>query len=99
MPRSKASGLDDIATSSWALYELVEAAARCGQAKVAPRAADRLSERALASGTEWAKGTAARSRALVEEGESAEELHRQAIELLGRNSDGGAPSSRSAEVR
>jgi len=45
---------------------------------------DRLSERLSASGTEWAKGTEARSRALVEDGERAEDLHRQAIELLGR---------------
>jgi DNA-binding CsgD family transcriptional regulator len=45
---------------------------------------DRLSERLSASGTEWAKGTEARSRALVEDGERAEELHRQAIQLLGQ---------------
>ncbi len=78
----QASDLDDIATSSWALPELVEAASRSGRAKVARDAADRLSERALASGTKWAKGTAACSRALVEEGDSAEELYRQAIEAL-----------------
>jgi ATP/maltotriose-dependent transcriptional regulator MalT len=80
----QAAGADDIVTSSWALPELVEAASRCGRPEVARDAADRLSERALASGTEWAKGTAARSRALVEDGGSAEELHRHAIESLGQ---------------
>ncbi len=80
----QAAGADDIATSSWALPELVEAASRFGQPDVARDAADRLMEHALASGTAWATGTAARSRALVEEGGSAEELYRQAIESLGQ---------------
>jgi DNA-binding CsgD family transcriptional regulator len=80
----KASAANEIVTSSWALYELVEAASRSGRRDVARDAVDRLSERLSASGTEWAKGTEARSRALVEDGERAEDLHRQAIELLGR---------------
>jgi tetratricopeptide (TPR) repeat protein len=80
----KATAANGIATSSWALPELVEAASRSGRPAVARDAAGRLSERALASGTEWAKGTAARSRALVEDGGSAEELYRQAIESLGQ---------------
>jgi DNA-binding CsgD family transcriptional regulator len=80
-----AAAADEIVTSSWALYELVEAASRCGQRKVARDAVDRLSERARASGTEWAKGTVARSRALVEDGGAAEEFHRQAIDWLGQS--------------
>jgi DNA-binding CsgD family transcriptional regulator len=80
----KAAAADELVTSSWALYELVEAAARCGRREVARDAVDRLSERTSASGTAWAKGTEARSRALVEEGEQADELHRQAIEWLGQ---------------
>ena len=80
----KAAEPDEIATSSWALYELVEAAARSGRLDTARDAADRLSERTAASGTAWAIGTGARSRALVESGDSAEELHREAIESLGR---------------
>jgi len=79
----KAAAADDIVTSSWALYELVEAASRCGHQKVALNAVDRLSERASASGTDSAKGTVARSRALVEHGGAAEELHRQSIDCLG----------------
>jgi DNA-binding CsgD family transcriptional regulator len=81
----KAADAGDIATSSWALYELVEAASRCGEEKVARDAVDRLSERASASGTHWAKGTVARSCALVEHGGVAEELYRQSIDFLGRS--------------
>ena len=80
----KASAANEIATSSWALYELVEAASRSGRRNVACDAVDRLSERLTASGTGWAEGTEARSRALVEDGERAEDLHRQAIESLGQ---------------
>ncbi|HEV3282157.1 MAG TPA: AAA family ATPase [Acidimicrobiales bacterium] len=80
-----AAAPDEIVTSSWALYELVEAASRCGQREVAREAADRLSERASASGTEWARGVVARSYALVEDGEAAEKLYRQAIEWLGHS--------------
>jgi DNA-binding CsgD family transcriptional regulator len=80
----RAAAADEIATSSWALYEFVEAAARSGRREIASAAVERLSERTGASGTAWAKGTDARSRALVEDGEAAEELHRQAIEWLGQ---------------
>ena len=52
----KATASDDIVTSSWALYELVEAASRCGRPDVARDAADRLSERAIASGTPMGAG-------------------------------------------
>jgi DNA-binding CsgD family transcriptional regulator len=52
-----------------------------------PRASDalqRLSETTRASGTDWAIGTEARSRALLSEGETAEKCYREAIERLGR---------------
>ncbi|HUE25557.1 MAG TPA: AAA family ATPase [Solirubrobacteraceae bacterium] len=79
----KAAATDELVTSSWALYELIEAASRSGQHAAASRALDRLADRTRASGTAWAKGTEARSRALVEEGEAAEQLYREAIEWLG----------------
>jgi DNA-binding CsgD family transcriptional regulator len=79
-----AAAADELATSSWALYELVEAAARCGQRAVASDAMARLTECTRASGTAWANGSEARSRALVEEGDAVEALHREAIEWLGR---------------
>jgi DNA-binding CsgD family transcriptional regulator len=80
----KAVASDDVATASWALYELVEAASRSEEPEVARDAADRLSERTAASGTAWAKGTDASSQALVAEGDVVEDLHRSAIEWLGQ---------------
>ena len=41
-------------------------------------------EIAQASGTDWALGVAARSQALVSDGDAAQRLYRQAIERLGR---------------
>jgi DNA-binding CsgD family transcriptional regulator len=66
------------------LYELVEAAARSDQLERARVAADQLSALATASGTDFASGMAARSRALLAEGDGADELYREAIERLGR---------------
>jgi DNA-binding CsgD family transcriptional regulator len=71
------------ATSMWALPELVEAAARVGAAKVARDALDRLVETTAPSGTEFALGIEARSRALLSDGTRADELYREAIERLG----------------
>ena len=75
--------LDELAHSSVALPELVEAAVRADQPERAAAALDALQSRADASGTEWALGMAARSRALVSSGPSAEDLYREAIERLG----------------
>jgi DNA-binding CsgD family transcriptional regulator len=83
-PAQKAAASDDMATSSWALCELVEAAARSGRQEVALDATDRLSQRTAASGTAWAKGTEAGARALVADGDHADVLHRCAIEQLSR---------------
>jgi DNA-binding CsgD family transcriptional regulator len=80
----KAAAADEVATASWALSELVEAATRSGRPELAGAAADRLSRRARASATAWAKGADARARALVEQGARAERLHRDAIGWLGR---------------
>ena len=81
----KAAAADEIATSSWALSELVEAAARSGRQEIARESLDELCERTSASGTAWAKGTEACVSALLEDGESAEHLYRAAIEALGRS--------------
>jgi DNA-binding CsgD family transcriptional regulator len=70
--------------SDWALAELVEAAARCGEWQDGKAAFERLSERATLCGTEWALGVKAYSHALLSDGQTAEELYRTAIELLGR---------------
>jgi ATP/maltotriose-dependent transcriptional regulator MalT len=68
----------------WGLVELAEAAVRSGHHKKAADAADRLSEVTQASGTDWALGVEARCRALVTEGEKAEQFYREATERLAR---------------
>jgi DNA-binding CsgD family transcriptional regulator len=65
-----------------ALPELVEAAVRCDEPHEARRALDALCEKTQASGTAWARGVEARSRALVSDGDDAEALYREAISLL-----------------
>ena len=74
----------DLHVSSWALSELVEAAARCGQPEAAADALGRLAEMARACGTDWVLGVEARARALVADPADADELYRHAIEHLGR---------------
>jgi DNA-binding CsgD family transcriptional regulator/tetratricopeptide (TPR) repeat protein len=71
--------------SPWgALVELVEAATRTGQPGRAADALERLTEVTRASGTEWALGIEARTRALVSNGEAADTAYRAAIEHLER---------------
>ena len=70
--------------SMWALYELVEAAARGGNRELASDALERLEEATHPCGTDFALGIEARSRALLSEGETAERLYREAIERLDR---------------
>ena len=70
--------------ANWAVAELIEAATRSGVPELAAGAFQRLSATARASGTDWALGVEARSRALVSHGESAETLYREAIGQLGR---------------
>ena len=74
----------ELGLASWSMAELIEAAARTGQPERAANALQRLSEGTSASGSDWALGIEARSRALLSEGESAERLYREAIERLGR---------------
>jgi DNA-binding CsgD family transcriptional regulator len=69
---------------SWALVELIEAAARSGQPGLGAEALRRLAEGTQSSGTDWALGIEARSRALLSDGTAAEALYREAIERLGR---------------
>jgi DNA-binding CsgD family transcriptional regulator len=75
---------DDLGFFGWSLVELVEAAARCGADEEAASALRQLEERTLASGTDWALGVRARSRALLSADGAAEHLYREAIERLGR---------------
>ena len=70
--------------SIWALPELIEAAARTGDYELARDAVERLATTTQPAGTDAGLGLEARSRALVSDGNTAEGLHREAIERLGR---------------
>jgi DNA-binding CsgD family transcriptional regulator len=83
-PAQSASARDELMVSVWSLPELVEAATRCGERQVAVAGLERLAERTQAAGTELALGVEARARALVSEGTRAEDLHREAVDRLGR---------------
>ena len=74
----------DLHVSNWALSELVEAAARCGHPEAATDALERLAEMARACSTDWVLDVESRARALVADAADAEDLHRHAIERLGR---------------
>lgn len=75
---------DELAHSNLAHSELIEAACRSGEPESAAEALDELCMRAAASGTPWALGLAARSRALTSTGPAAEAHYREAIAQLGR---------------
>jgi DNA-binding CsgD family transcriptional regulator len=68
----------------WGLIELIEAAARSGRRNAAASALARLSETTQASGSNWALGIEARSRALAADDDDTERLYREAIDRLGR---------------
>jgi DNA-binding CsgD family transcriptional regulator len=70
--------------SIWATVELIEAATRSGMLDHAADALQQLSGSTRASGTEWALGIEARSRALLNTGQAADNLYREAIDRLGR---------------
>ena len=70
--------------ATWALAELIEAAARTGAPDRASAALRRLSAATTAAATDWALGIQARSAALLSSDEHAERRYLQAIERLGR---------------
>jgi DNA-binding CsgD family transcriptional regulator/tetratricopeptide (TPR) repeat protein len=72
-------------SSDQSFPELAEAAVRAGRPAVAAEALERLSESTQASGTDWALGVEARSRALLSTGSTAEALYLEAIERLDRS--------------
>ena len=82
---SRACGSDELANTSLALPELVEAAVRADRPQHAVAAMEQLSSRAQAGGSRWALGLVARSRALTTVGPAAEELYREAIDHLGHS--------------
>ncbi len=82
--RQAAGDPSGLYVSTWALPELIEAAARTGNMPMADDALARLAETTQAGGTDFGLGVEARSRALVTGGEAAEGVYREAISRLGR---------------
>jgi DNA-binding CsgD family transcriptional regulator len=80
----RACEFDDIGVYGRCLVEYVEAASRGGALDDAHWALQQLEPRTLASGTDWALGMLARSRALLSDDGETESLYRDAIERLGR---------------
>ena len=76
--------IPELFVSTWAVPDLIEAAVRAGNPKVAGDALERLSETARAGGTEHGLGLEARSLALLSEGEAADRSYRTAIDRLSR---------------
>ena len=71
--------------ANWAAAELIEAAARSGMTETAADTYRWIAEMTSASGTNWARGVEARSRALVTEGNAAEGLYQDSIMHLDRS--------------
>lgn len=77
--------LHPLGTHSWALIDLVEAAARSGDQERARAASDQLKARTRLVSTEWGLGLEARCAALVaDNATAAEALYAEAVERLGR---------------
>jgi DNA-binding CsgD family transcriptional regulator len=74
----------DIGFSDWSLAELILAARRCGKPERAAAALQQLEARARANGSDWALGIEARARALMSEGEAAEDGYLESLGRLGR---------------
>jgi DNA-binding CsgD family transcriptional regulator len=68
----------------WRAAELIEGAARSGQAERAAGPLAQLAEITHAAGTDWALGTHARTAAMLAEGSTAKRLYQEAIERLSR---------------
>ncbi|BBZ41348.1 helix-turn-helix transcriptional regulator [Mycobacterium conspicuum] len=73
---------DDVGMYGHLLNEMVEAAARSGEAHAAAAAAAQLMDRAEATDTATARGYAARAKALTSVGNAAEQQYRLAISEL-----------------
>ena len=68
--------------ATFASVELIEAACRSGRPERGAEAFESLSASTSASGTPWALGVEARSKALLAQGDAAEPLYREAIQWL-----------------
>ncbi|OLT37819.1 hypothetical protein BJF79_28865 [Actinomadura sp. CNU-125] len=80
----RAARYDDPGLHAFVPSEVVEAAVRAGRPELAEPVMERLVERTLVAGTDWAAGIGLRSRALLTGGPRAEDLYREAIHRLAR---------------
>jgi DNA-binding CsgD family transcriptional regulator len=74
----------ELHVSMRALPELIEAASRTGQRRLAAGALARLAEATSIGQTDWGQGIYARCRALLSDGQDAERWYREAADRLGR---------------
>jgi hypothetical protein len=73
----------EVRLATWGLVELIEAAARSGEPDLGADALDRLSQTTAVSGTDWALGIEARSRALLSDRDTVGYHLRKAFRKLG----------------
>jgi DNA-binding CsgD family transcriptional regulator len=76
--------LPGMLVSTWMLSERVEAAVRCEQPGLARTALAEFERTANPGRSDWGLGLEARSRAMLSDGEQAEDLYREAISRLDR---------------
>ena len=77
-----ASEHQEVVAENWGLSELIEPAMRTERTDLAEGALERLSRKAHATGTDWALGIDARSRALLSDDDRAEGFFMKAIDHL-----------------
>ncbi|GAB3062170.1 LuxR family transcriptional regulator [Intrasporangium mesophilum] len=70
--------------ATWMLPERVEAAVHCREPEVARAALHQFLDTSNCGSSDWGLGIATRCRALLAEGDQAQNLHLEAIERLGR---------------
>ena len=80
--RDAGEHISDFGAPTLGVAELIESAVRSGELELAERALERLEETTCESGTEWALGVRARSRALLSDGDRAERHYSEGIERL-----------------
>jgi DNA-binding CsgD family transcriptional regulator len=81
---SQAFERDDFGYGPYVVPEVAEAASRTGDVALVRAVLDWMSERTRFAPSEWALGIQARVRALLSEGEAAEQHYRESIDRLGR---------------
>jgi DNA-binding CsgD family transcriptional regulator len=74
----------ELGISAYARVEVIEAATRTGNRRLAVEALERLMSAATVGDSDWGLGVLARSQAMLSEGEDAEGSYRESIERLSR---------------